>query len=128
MSANTSYSFQVRVKDLAGNLSAPSSVNAVTKAADVTAPTVPSYLHCVHNGQGYIQVEWSPSEDDDSPIDYELSRSVYGSLFTVLKKNPDTFYNEKVSTNGTYTYRVQAIDPSGNASAYKEASITISSL
>lgn len=128
LSANTSYSFQIRAKDLAGNLSAPSSVNAVTKAADVTAPTVPSYLHCVHNGQGYIQVEWSPSEDDDSPIDYELSRSVYGSLFTVLKKNPDTFYNEKVSTNGTYTYRVQAIDPSGNASAYKEASITISSL
>lgn len=128
LTAGTSYNFSVIARDAAGNLSTPATLTQATIAADLTAPTVPSYLHCVHNGQGYIQVEWGPSQDDDSPIDYELSRSDYGSLFTVLKKNPNTFYNEKVSTNGTYTYRIRAIDPSGNSSAYKEASITISSL
>lgn len=128
LSANTSYSFQVRAKDTVGNLSTPAIVTSTTIAADLTAPTVPSYFHCVHTGQGYIHLEWNSSQDDDSPIDYELSRSVYGSSFTVLKKNTDTFYGEKVATNGTYTYRIRAIDPSGNASTYKEASITISSL
>lgn len=128
LAVNTNYSFQVKAKDAAGNLSAPATVNTTTLAADSTAPTVPSYLHCVHNGQGNIQVEWGTSQDDDSPIDYELSRSSFGSLFTVLKKNTNTYYNEKVSSNGTYTYIVRAIDPSGNASEYKEASITISSL
>lgn len=128
LSVNTNYSFQVRAKDAAGNLSAYANVNTATLTADSTAPTLPSYLHCVHNGQGNIQVEWGTSQDDDGPIDYELSRSSFGSLFTVLKKNSSTYYNEKVSSNGTYTYRVRAIDPSGNASDYKEASITISSL
>ena len=128
LTAGTSYNFSVIARDAAGNLSTPATLTQATIAADLIAPTVPSYLHCVHNGQGYIQVEWGPSQDDDSPIDYELSRSDYGSLFTVLKKNPSTYYNEKVSTNGTYTYRIRAIDPSGNSSAYKEASITISSL
>jgi hypothetical protein len=128
LSANTNYSFQVRAKDVAGNLSVPTTVTATTIAADSTPPTLPSFFHCVHNGQGYILLEWGESQDDDSPIDYELSRSAYGSLFTVLKKNPNTYYSEKVSSNGTYTYRLRAIDPSGNASGYKEASITISSL
>jgi len=128
LSANTNYSFQVRAKDAAGNLSVPTTVTATTIAADSTPPTLPSFFHCVHNGQGYILLEWGESQDDDSPIDYELSRSAYGSLFTVLKKNPNTYYSEKVSSNGTYTYRLRAIDPSGNASGYKEASITISSL
>ncbi|QGK72778.1 fibronectin type III domain-containing protein [Flavobacterium sp. SLB02] len=128
LSANTSYSFQVRAKDAAGNLSVPATVTTATLAADSTPPTLPSFFSCVHNGQGYILLEWAQSQDDDSPIDYELSRSAFGSLFTVLKKNPNTYYSEQVSSNGTYTYRVRAIDPSGNASAYKEASITISSL
>ena len=128
LSVNTTYTFQVIAKDAAGNLSDPAVLATATLAADSTAPTVPSFLHCVHNGQGYIQVEWGQSQDDDSPIDYELSRSAFGSLFTVVKKNPNTYYNEQVSSNGTYAYRVRAIDPSGNASAYKEASITISSL
>ncbi|CAA9195669.1 hypothetical protein FLA105534_00776 [Flavobacterium bizetiae] len=128
LSVNTTYTFQVIAKDAAGNLSDPAVLATATLAADSTAPTVPSFLHCVHNGQGYIQVEWGQSQDDDSPIDYELSRSAFGSLFTIVKKNPNTYYSEQVSSNGTYTYRVRAIDPSGNASAYKEASITISSL
>jgi len=128
LSVNTPYSFQVRAKDAAGNLSVPATVTTATLAADSTPPTLPSFFHCVHNGQGYILLEWAQSQDDDSPIDYELSRSAFGSLFTVLKKNPNTYYSEQVSSNGTYTYRVRAIDPSGNASAYKEASVTISSL
>ncbi|OCB72106.1 hypothetical protein B0A79_12815 [Flavobacterium piscis] len=128
LSVNTPYSFQVRAKDAAGNLSVPATVTTATLTADSTPPTLPSFFHCVHNGQGYILLEWAQSQDDDSPIDYELSRSAFGSLFTVLKKNPNTYYSEQVSSNGTYTYRVRAIDPSGNASAYKEASVTISSL
>ena len=128
LSVNTPYSFQVRAKDAAGNLSVPATVTTATLAADSTPPTLPSFFHCVHNGQGYILLEWAQSQDDDSPIDYELSRSAFGSLFTVLKKNPNTYYSEQVSSNGTYTYRVRAIDPSGNASDYKEASVTISSL
>lgn len=128
LSASTTYTFKVRAKDAAGNLSIPATLIQATIAADLTAPTVPSALRSAHNGQGFIQVEWSTSQDDDSPIYYELSRSVYGSLFTILKKDTTTYYNEQVKTNGTYTYKVRAIDPSGNASDYKETSITINSL
>ncbi|WDF64514.1 DUF5977 domain-containing protein [Flavobacterium sp. KACC 22763] len=129
LSPNTSYSYYVKAKDAAGNSSTSNTITATTNAAtaDTTAPTVPANFWCVPVGSDNVHLEWTPSEDEDSPINYELSRGFYGS-FVVLKKNPDTFYSDRVLSNGTYTYRLRAIDPSGNASAYKDVSITINSL
>lgn len=129
LAANTIYSFYIKAKDAAGNLSASNTITATTNAAaaDTTAPTVPANFWCVPVGADSVHLEWTPSEDEDGPINYELSRGFYGS-FVVLKKNPDTFYSDRVLSNGTYTYRLRAIDPSGNASAYKDVSITINSL
>ncbi|KAF2342852.1 DUF5977 domain-containing protein [Flavobacterium tistrianum] len=129
LASNTSYNFYVKAKDTAGNSSTSNTITATINAAaaDTTAPTVPANFWCVPVGSDNVHLEWTPSEDENSPINYELSRGFYGS-FVVLKTNPDTFYSDKVLSNGTYTYRLRAIDPSGNASTYKEVSITINSL
>jgi len=127
LSKGTSYNFSVIAKDAAGNLSIPATVIATTIATDLTAPTVPAYFSCFTTGQGNIGLQWGTSIDDDSPITYELSRKIDNGPFIVLKTTTDTYHYELGSPDTTYSYKVRAIDPSGNASDYKEATITLSS-
>jgi chitodextrinase len=127
LSKGISYNFSVIAKDAAGNLSIPATVIATTIATDLTAPTVPAYFSCFTTGQGNIGLQWGTSIDDDSPITYELSRKIDNGSFIVFKTTTDTYHYELGSPGTTYSYKVRAIDPSGNASDYKEATITLSS-
>jgi chitodextrinase len=129
LSTGTFYNFSVKAKDAAGNLSAAANVSATTIAADLIAPTVPLYLHAYTQGQGLIGLEWGTSTDNDGPITYELWRKIDGVAYFLFQTTNNTFSSDSGLANSTYSYKVRAIDPSGNMSAFTpEATITISSL
>src|SRR6185369_896410 len=61
LTASTSYSYQVRAIDAAGNLGPYSSVASATTLAapDTTAPTAPSGLSATAAGSTQINLSWS---------------------------------------------------------------------
>ena len=102
--------YTVRARDAAGNVSAVS--NSVTAAvpADTTAPTAPTSLRAVA-GTKQIVLTWGASSDNAGVKSYYLFRgnAKYKLLGKVLS------YTDTGLVTGTkYTYKVYAIDASGN--------------
>lgn len=129
LTAGTSYSFSVIARDTAGNLSTPATLTQATIAVDLTAPTIPNYLHCYTQGKGLIGLEWGTSTDYNGPITYELWRTVDGFAYFIFDTTNNTYSSDSGLPNSTYSYKVRARDSNGNMSAFtNEASITISSL
>ncbi|TDX11183.1 fibronectin type III domain-containing protein [Flavobacterium sp. S87F.05.LMB.W.Kidney.N] len=107
---NTSYSFQVRAKDAAGNLSNPTTINAAT-----VKPTVPTLQHAYYGGENMI-LQW-PNSIDSGALTYELYRSINGGGPMLVQTSTDTFYYDKLSNGLTYSYQIR-INSNGYTSPY----------
>ncbi|WP_209645289.1 glycoside hydrolase family 9 protein [Kibdelosporangium banguiense] len=116
LTPNTSYSFAVRAKDGAGNVSAASSAINVRTAdtpIDTEPPTAPTGLRASSIGSTSVSLSWTASTDNVGVSGYEVlnSTTVVGSPTTtslqVTGLTPDT----------SYTFSVRAKDSSGNVSA-----------
>jgi len=110
----TLYSYTVKARDAAGNVSTPSSASATP--ADTTAPTVPSGLTATP-GDAQVSLSWTASTDNVAVTAYRVYRG------GVLIASPATpYYTDTGLSNGTaYSYKVAAVDGSGNASAQSGA-------
>jgi chitodextrinase len=117
LTANTAYSFAVRAKDTAGNVSAPSTALAVrtTPAGDDTEPpSVPTGLKASNVGSTGLTLSWTASTDNAGVAGYEILRGD-GSLYATTTS---TSYQAVALTPDTaYTFAVRAKDTSGNVSA-----------
>jgi bacillolysin len=114
LTANTSYSFSVKAKDAAGNISAASSALNVTTLSDVDteAPTAPSNLASSNIGQTSFTLSWNASSDNVGVTGYDVYQ---GS--TVITTTTSTSYNVSgLSPNTSYSYYVKAKDAAGNVS------------
>ncbi|MEI7539167.1 MAG: Ig-like domain-containing protein [Candidatus Saccharibacteria bacterium] len=125
------YYWQVRATGLNGRVSDWSQINKVV--VDTTAPSTPALLTPFSNGfeiTNDFNFTWSGSTDNSSPVTYEFQSDNNGS-FT----NPwDSITNGNNEQNnlttpqihstgapdGTYYWRVRAIDAAGNKSAWTE--------
>src|SRR5207302_305069 len=75
LAAGTSYSYQVRATDAAGNLSAYSSVaSATTQTPDTTAPTAPTGLSATAASSAQINLAWTASTDNVGVTGYRVER------------------------------------------------------
>jgi chitodextrinase len=106
-------SYTVRARDAAGNVSPASNTVSVTVPADRTAPSAPSGLRATVGATGTrrISLTWNASTDNVGVANYYLFRgnAKYRMLGNVLG------YTDTGLTAGTrYTYKVYAIDASGN--------------
>ena len=106
-------SFSVRARDASGNLGPASNTVSVTLPADTTAPTAPGSLRATVGASGTRQITlaWNASTDNAGVTGYYLFRgnSKYRSLGNVLT------YTDSALTAGTkYSYKVYALDASGN--------------
>src|SRR5262249_58341628 len=63
LTSTTSYSFQVRATDAAGNLSGYSNVASATTPGDTTPPTNPSNLTATAASTTQINLGWTASTD-----------------------------------------------------------------
>ena len=131
LAAGTSYSYQVRATDAAGNLSAYSSVaSATTQTPDTTAPTAPTGLSATAASSAQINLAWTASTDNVGVTGYRVERCQGAgcTTFAQIAAPTTTSFNNTGLTAGTsYSYQVRAADAAGNLSAYSSvASATTS--
>ena len=122
LTASTTYTFYVKAKDAAGNVSAASSTISVTTSsptADTQAPTVPTNLASSSITESSVVLSWTASTDNVGVTGYDIYRN--GSL---LASTTSTSYSVTgLTASTTYTFYVKAKDAAGNVSS---ASSTLS--
>ncbi|CCK24775.1 hypothetical protein BN159_0396 [Streptomyces davaonensis JCM 4913] len=118
LSASTSYSFTVRARDAAGNVSAASNTLPVTTSADsggtdTQAPSAPSGLYSPSKTSSSVSLAWNASSDNVGVTGYDVYRgttkvsTVTGTSATV----------SGLSASTAYSFTVKARDAAGNVSA-----------
>jgi len=120
LTAATAYTFYVKAKDAAGNVSAASTTLSVTttSATDTQAPTAPTNLAASSVAQTTLTLGWTASTDNVGVTGYDIYKN--GTLLTTVTA---TTYNVTGLTAATaYTFYAKAKDAAGNVSA---ASTTI---
>jgi len=127
LTADTSYTYAVRAKDGAGNVSAASTaVTFKTTAApvtDTTAPSVPASLTSSAVTSSGATLTWAASTDTGGSglAGYEVLR-VNGTTTTVVATPTTTSTTlSGLTADTSYTYAVRAKDGAGNVSAASTA-------
>jgi len=133
LAASTSYSYQVRAVDAAGNLGPYSNIaTATTQAPDTTAPTAPTGLSATAAGGTQINLAWTASTDNVAVTGYQVERCQGAGCtsFAQTATAIGTSFGDAGLTGGmSYSYRIRATDAAGNLSAYSGvASATTSSV
>jgi chitodextrinase len=113
LSASTAYSFYVRAKDAAGNVStASNTVNITTSAAlDTTAPSSVT-LSASGTTTSSTNLSWTASTDNVGVTGYDIYQN--GILKTTTTTTSLTVNNLSAST--AYSFYVRAKDAAGNIS------------
>ncbi len=110
------YTYTVRARDAANNQSSPSAAVSATLPVDRTAPTAPTGLTATVGAAGTrrITLTWKASTDNAGVTGYYLYRgnSKYRQLGNVL-----TFADTGLTAGTKYTYKLYALDASGNWSS-----------
>jgi len=119
LTASTTYQYQVRAKDAAGNLSALSAALAVTTNAgtDTQPPTVPTNLAAPSKTATSVNLTWTASTDNVGVTGYDIYRDgvMVGSSTTT------SYADTGLTASTTYQYQVRAKDAAGNLSALSAA-------
>lgn len=128
LTASTTYSFSVRAKDAAGNISTASSALSVTTlapVADTTAPSAPTNLTASGTTSSTTNLSWTASTDNVGVSGYDVYRGT-----TLLGSTTSTSYAVTGLTAATaYSFSVRAKDAAGNVSASSNVvNITTSSV
>ncbi|PYJ87308.1 MAG: hypothetical protein DME22_02075, partial [Verrucomicrobia bacterium] len=113
-----SYEIVLTATDSSG-LAASTSVQ-LPILADTTSPTTPSGLTAATASSSQVDLSWGASADDAAVAGYLVERQGGGSAdFVQIGTATDTTYSDtSVTANTSYSYRVRAIDASGNVSDY----------
>ena len=118
----TTYSYQVRAVDSAGNLTPYSNTaSATTAGVDTQAPTAPGNLTAAGASSSQINLGWTASTDNVGVTGYLVERcqSAGCSNFVQIAAPTTTAFSDTGLTAGaSYSYRVRATDAAGNLSGY----------
>ena len=120
--ASKGYSYRVRAKDAASNLSDYSNI-ASAKTPDTTAPTVPGSLTATAESESQVNLSWSASTDNVGVTRYLIERCKGAgcSSFSQIATTAATTYNNTgLLASKSYSYRVRAKDAASNLSDYSD--------
>jgi len=123
LTASTTYRFQVRAVDAAGNTSAVSNTVTVTTTGgggDTQAPTAPTNLAAPSTTSSSVSLTWTASTDNVGVTGYQILRAPGASGGTFAQVGTSTatsFTNSSLTASTTYRYQVRAVDAAGNVSA-----------
>jgi len=119
LTASTAYTFTVRARDAAGNISAASAGHNVTTASppDTTAPSAPTNLTASSVAQTTLTLSWTASTDNVGVTGYDVYQGAI-NLGTVTGTSSNI---TGLSAGTAYTFTVQARDAAGNISAASNA-------
>jgi endoglucanase len=124
---NTTFRYQVRARDAAGNLSGFSGTVTVTTGTTCTPPPPPA-VNLTSTGvtSSSVSLQWTvtvPSGNTCVPVGYNIMRApgASGGTFTQVGSTntliPATFTDTGVTPSTTYRYQVVARDAAGNLSS-----------
>ncbi|WP_225850811.1 cellulose binding domain-containing protein [Streptomyces sp. HPF1205] len=117
LTASTPYTYTVKAKDAAGNVSAASAaVTATTQSGtggDTTPPSAPTGLKVTGTTSSSVSLSWTASTDNVGVTGYDVYRgtTLAGSTATT------TFTDSGLTASTQYSYTVKAKDAAGNVSA-----------
>ena len=110
-SPSTTYAYEVRAYDAAGNVGVPATASATTPGSgDNAAPSVPTGLKATVQKGRKVALSWNASTDNVGVVAYDLYRN--GSR---IAGPTGTSYSDRPG-RGTFTYQVRARDAAGNVS------------
>jgi hypothetical protein len=113
----TTYGFEVRAFDPAGNLGPPAAATDTTAPClpgDSTPPDAPQNVRSAGATQTTATIEWDPANDDTGVTGYGIY--VDDTQIAVLDGTVQR-YTASLGCGQTYKVQVQAYDAAGNASA-----------
>nr|WSW65947.1 fibronectin type III domain-containing protein [Streptomyces sp. NBC_00995] len=123
LTASTAYTFTVRARDAAGNLSAPSAAAALTTPAptpaDHEAPTRPVELRGKAHGGSAVTLSWGGSTDDVGVTSYDIYQE--GSRIHSVPGTRTTARLTGLRPGTVYTFTVRARDASDTSSPDSDA-------
>jgi len=123
---STPYTFTVKARDAAGNVSVASNETTVLLAPppDTTPPSAPTNLKATYVADTYVRLSWTASTDDVGVVVYQIysGATVVG---TVPASTSATITGLVPGT--TYVFTVTARDGIGNVSA-PSASLSVTTL
>ncbi|WP_306610744.1 glycoside hydrolase family 6 protein [Streptomyces lunaelactis] len=120
LSAGTTYTYTVKARDAAGNISAGSApLSATTETgggSDTTAPSVPGGLNTTGKTTSSVTLSWTASSDNTGGSGI-AGYQVFRNGVQVATPTGTTYTDTGLSAGTTYTYTVKARDVAGNISA-----------
>ncbi len=114
LTASTSYTFSVKAKDAAANISASSNtVNATTLTPpDTTAPTAPTNLAASNTTETTVDLNWTAATDNVAVTGYD----VYNGAAIIATVATTSYQVTGLTAATSYTFSVIAKDAAGNVS------------
>ena len=121
LTANSTFRYEVRAKDAAGNLSGVSTPITVTTlpGGETEPPTAPANLASSAVTPTSVGLSWSPSTDNVGVTGYDVLRApgTTGGTFAVVGSPTATSFTDTgLPCNTTFRYQVRAKDAAGNLS------------
>lgn len=110
----TPYSFYVKARDAANNVSVASTPVSITTSSDIQAPTAPSNVKLINITSSSATITWTASTDNVGVARYDIyiGTNILGSV----NGNTTTFVISNLSPNNIYSLSVKAIDDVDNVS------------
>jgi parallel beta-helix repeat protein len=119
VSPSTTYSYQVRARDAAGNRSAfGNTATVTTPSSDAEPPTDPGLLAAIATSSQRVELAWTASTDNVGVTGYEIFRD--GTLLAAIGTQT-TYADAAVEPLTTYSYQVRARDAADNRSGFSNA-------
>ncbi|MBP1999621.1 chitinase [Paenibacillus shirakamiensis] len=123
LTANTSYTYTIKAKDAAGNVSAASSaVTFKTLAAastDTQAPTTPTAVTASSKTDTSVVLKWTASTDNVGVTGYDIYKGT--TLAGSVSGTTLTYTATGLTASTAYSFTVKAKDAAGNVSAASTA-------
>lgn len=120
VAVGTTYTYAVRARDAAGNLSWRTNLASVsvTGAVDTQRPSPPRGLQAFGRPTG-IEITWKASTDDVGVVEYVIHRSTdgtFGPPWERVAGDVLRFDDPNATPGVTYTFGIKAVDAAGNTS------------
>ena len=108
----SSYSYQVKSKDAAGNEAASAVFTFTTK--DTTPPVISNVQVAMSDNNKKATITWTTDEDSDSTVEYWIGIGAHKTSSSSVRTKFHSVTLNELTTGTTYSFKVSSKDASGN--------------